>query len=49
MGAAPSQAKAMDEEVTSDVEDALLAEALSKVKRKRQERLESQDQSPGGR
>ena len=49
MGAAPSQAAAMDEEVSSDVEDALLAEALSKVKRKRQERLESQDQSPGGR
>ena len=49
MGAAPSQAKAMDEEVTSDVEDELLAEALMRVKRKRQERLESQDQSPGGR
>ena len=50
MGAAPSQAKAMDEDVYSeDVEEALLAEALMRVKRKRQEQMESQDQSPGGR
>ena len=49
MGAAPSQAAAMDEEVSSDVEEAILVEALWKVKRKRQERLASQDQSPGGR
>ena len=50
MGAAPSQAKAMDQDVYSeDVEEALLAEALMGVKRKRQEQMESQDQSPGGR
>ena len=52
MGAAPSKVEAMDEDVvySEDAADALLADALRAVKKRRQEQMmESQDQSPGGR
>ena len=48
--AAPSQGIDVDLDLSlDDVEEAALAEALLRVKRKRQEQLHSEDQSPGGR